>query len=256
MIDVARRRGNVVADASQDTFLIPTQSRRAERASVDRGESILWRRLTVVTAWSPQPSHTRLLADCLTEATLTALAARRVRAEVAVVDVREHMHDLTIMLDTGLVTPDLGTAFGAVTRADGLIALHPTADDRSGSNLPAFIRAIPVADAAATGREQPLTGLPVLLGGATGGTARQRLALEHSLRPLFLSLNAVPLRSAVFGAAEDLGAGPAEAAGLRAQTRRAAGELARLMRVRAPRRRVAMDLATPVTQRGQASTTV
>ena len=50
-----------------------------------------------------------------------------------------------------------------------------------------------------------LTGKPVLVG-ATAGTARHSLALEHALRPLFAYLRAVVVPTAVFAASEDWGA--------------------------------------------------
>ena len=42
-----------------------------------------------------------------------------------------------------------------------------------------------------------------MLLGATAGTARHSLALEHALRPLFAYLRAVVAPTAVFAAAED-----------------------------------------------------
>ena len=49
-----------------------------------------------------------------------------------------------------------------------------------------------------------LKGLPVLIG-ATAGTARHSLVLDHALRPLFAYLKAIVLPTAVFAASEDWG---------------------------------------------------
>jgi FMN reductase len=59
--------------------------------------------------------------------------------------------------------------------------------------------------------EDALADKPVLIG-ATGGTARHSLALEHALRPLFAYLRAVVAPTSVFaarrtGAAQDRCAG-------------------------------------------------
>jgi FMN reductase len=76
-----------------------------------------------------------------------------------------------------------------------------------------------------------LAGTPVLLG-ATGGTERHSLALEHALRPLFAYLRAVTVPTAVYAATSDFGT--AEADGLDERIGRAAGELATLVAGRPP----------------------
>ena len=46
-----------------------------------------------------------------------------------------------------------------------------------------------------------------MLLGATGGTARHSLALEHALRPMFTYLHAVVAPTSVFAATEDWAGG-------------------------------------------------
>ena len=75
-----------------------------------------------------------------------------------------------------------------------------------------------------------LDGTPVLIG-ATAGTARHSLVLEHALRPLFSYLHAVVVPTAVFAASEDWGASGGTDA-LRRRIDRAAGELAALVESR------------------------
>jgi len=67
--------------------------------------------------------------------------------------------------------------------------------------------------------------------GATAGTARHSLVLEHALRPLLTHLHAVVVPTGVFAASEDFGE-----AGLDSRIERAAGELAALLSG-SPRRR-------------------
>ena len=66
-----------------------------------------------------------------------------------------------------------------------------------------------------------------MLLGATAGTARHSLALDHALRPLFAYLRAVVVPTGVFAAAEDWG-GDARPRPRR-RIERAAGELADLV---------------------------
>lgn len=164
------------------------------------------RTLAVVTAGVRHPSTTRLLADRLTEATVRALGEKGVETGVRVVEVREHAQDATAMLGTGFATPRLQEALDAVVDADGLVAVTPIF---SGSYTGPFKTFFDVVEDGA------LAGMPTLLG-ATAGTARHSLALDHALRPLFSYLRAVVVPTGVFGATEDFGApgrpgGPADA---------------------------------------------
>jgi FMN reductase len=85
----------------------------------------------------------------------------------------------------------------------------------------------------------------VLLG-ATAGTARHSLALEHAVRPLFSYLRAVTVPTAVFAASEDwAGAGVDRA--LADRIDRAAGELADLVTGRPPSARPVDPFADPET---------
>ena len=76
------------------------------------------RRIVVVQAGLGQPSSTRLLADRLATATGDALLERGHEAEVDVVDLREHAHDLANTLLTGFATGGLRDAVDAVAAAD------------------------------------------------------------------------------------------------------------------------------------------
>jgi FMN reductase len=86
----------------------------------------------------------------------------------------------------------------------------------------------------------------VLLG-ATAGTARHSLALEHAVRPLFSYLRAVTVPTAVFAATEDwAGAGGIDRA-LAGRIERAAGELADLVAGRTTTARPVDPFADPTT---------
>jgi FMN reductase len=151
------------------------------------------RTLAVVSGGLSVPSSTRLLADRLTAATVEALRARGEDATVEVVELRSHARDLADNLVTGFANQDLRTAVDTVTGADGLIAVTPIF---SASYSGLFKTFFDVLD------KEALVGKPVLLG-ATAGTARHSLALEHAVRPLFSYLRAVTVPTAVFAATED-----------------------------------------------------
>ena len=153
------------------------------------------RRIVVVSAGLRQPSSTRLLADRLADATVRALAERGVDADVEVVEVRDHAHDLVNALLTGFASEPLQAALDAVAAADGVIAVSPIYSASYSGLFKDFFDAL---------EEDALADTPVLIG-ATAGTARHSLALEHALRPLFSYLKAVVVPTAVFAASEDWG---------------------------------------------------
>jgi len=181
------------------------------------------RALAVVSGGLSTPSSTRLLADRLTTATVTALRDRGVDVTVEVVELREHARDLADNLLTGFANKPLQAAVDTVVGADALIAVTPIF---SASYSGLFKTFFDVLD------KDALTGKPTLLG-ATAGTARHSLVLEHAMRPLFAYLRAVVTPTAVFAASEDWAGGDGTN-GLAERLDRAAGELADLVAGRPP----------------------
>ncbi|HEY0125749.1 MAG TPA: FMN reductase [Blastococcus sp.] len=195
------------------------------------------RTLAVVSGGLSNPSSTRLLADRLTAAAVEALRARGEDTTVEVVELREHARDLADDLVTGFANQALQTAVDTVTGADGLIAVTPIF---SASYSGLFKTFFDVLD------KEALVGKPVLLG-ATAGTARHSLALEHAVRPLFSYLRAGTVPTAVFAATEDwAGAGGVDRA-LAGRIDRAAAELADLVSGRPATARPVDPFADPTT---------
>jgi len=182
------------------------------------------RKLAVVSAGLRVPSSTRLLADQLAAATLRVLREQGVEASSDVIELRDHAHDLTNNLLTGFPSATLRGAIDTVVEADGLIVVSPIFN-ASYSGL--FKTFFDVLDAGS------LAGKPVLMG-ATGGTARHSLALEHALRPMFAYLRSIVAPTAVFAASEDWGTDGGDGSALRERIDRAAHELARLIGDRHP----------------------
>ncbi|MEU9294930.1 FMN reductase [Streptomyces sp. NPDC048266] len=177
-------------------------------------------KLITVSAGLSTPSSTRLLADRLAESARDALSARGQTPSTEVVELRERAGDIANHLVTGFPPPRLSAAIDAVTAADGLIVVTPVFAASYSGLFKSFFDVID---------PDALTGKPVLIG-ATGGTARHSLVLEHAVRPLFAHLRAVVVPTAVYAASEDWGSGGDEYTdGLPGRVRRAAAELAALM---------------------------
>ena len=193
------------------------------------------RSLVVISAGLSQPSSTRLLADQLAAATREELTRNGVTVDVQMTELRDHAHDLMNHLLTGFPSTRLKEVIDAVAAADGLIAVTPIFNaSYSGLFKPFF----DVVD------DTMLSDKPVLIG-ATGGTARHSLALEHALRPMFTYLHAVVMPTAVFAATEDW-AGRTVDTALRGRVRRAGRELSDQM-VRRDEREVTDPFALTTT---------
>ncbi|MCW2771701.1 MAG: NADPH-dependent reductase [Nocardioides sp.] len=175
--------------------------------------------IAVISAGLSVPSSTRLLADRLSAAVVDALHEP---VEVDVIELRPLAHALADNLLTGFASGELAEAIETVRRADALIVVTPVFSASYSGLFKTFFDVLELG---------LLTGVPVLIG-ATAGSARHSLVLEHALRPLFSYLHATVVPTAVFAASEDFGE-----AGLQSRIERAAGELAALLSG-APRRRV------------------
>ncbi|MGW1179373.1 FMN reductase [Kitasatospora sp. NPDC002543] len=182
-------------------------------------------KLVVVSAGLSKPSSTRLLADRLTDATVSRLAREGREVDVTVVELRDLAVEVANNFVTGFPGAGLRAAIEAVTEADALIAVTPIFTASYSGLFKSFFDVID---------NDALTGKPVLIA-ATGGTPRHSLALEHAVRPLFSYLRAVVLPTAVYAATDDWGAaGDGLTDGLPRRIDRAAGELAALLAGRGP----------------------
>lgn len=165
----------------------------SERA--DGGDRAPTRTIAVVSGGLSQPSSTRLLADRLAAASVGALGGFGLTARILPIELRTLARPLADAMVTGFPSTELQTALDTVAGADGMIAVSPIF---AGSYSGLFKSFFDVID------PEALAGLPVLIG-ATGGTARHSLALEHALRPLFTYFRAVVVPTSVFAATDDFG---------------------------------------------------
>ncbi|MFM1723523.1 FMN reductase [Rhodococcus sp. PAM 2766] len=175
------------------------------------------RTLTVISAGLTQPSSSRLLADRLTAATVAALDERGVGTDVEVVELRDHAHALVDNLLTGFPGGALRSVVARVAASDGIIAVTSIFNASYSGLYKSFFDVLD---------QGTLDGVPTLLG-ATGGTARHSLALEHAIRPMFAYLRAATVPTGVYAASEDwAGSGDQALAG---RIARAGDELAAAM---------------------------
>jgi FMN reductase len=175
------------------------------------------RHIAVVSAGLSSPSSTRILADQLGSAVEARLFERGEDVRLHVIELREHARALADNLLTGFASGALADALQVVSDADAVIAVTPVF---SASYSGLFKTFFDVLEPGA------LEGTPVLMG-ATAGTARHSLVLEHALRPLFSYLKATSVPTGVFAASEDFGS---NADGrLAARVDRAAAELVALL---------------------------
>lgn len=175
------------------------------------------RHIAVVSAGLSVPSSTRILADQLATAVEARLFQRGEDVRVHVIELREHARALADNLVTGFAGGELAATLDSVAAADAVIAVTPVFSASYSGLFKTFFDVL---------EPGVLEGKPVLMG-ATAGTARHSLVLDHALRPLFSYLKATPVPTGVFAASEDFGS---NADGrLAARVDRAAAELVALL---------------------------
>jgi FMN reductase len=174
-------------------------------------------RLTVISGGLRNPSSTRLLADRLDAAVRAELAAVDIKGESSFVDLRPLGRPIMDAMLTGLAAPTLESAFETVAAADGVIAVTPAFNASFSGLFKSFFDVLP---------EESLSDMPVLIG-ATGGTDRHSLVLEHSLRPMFSYLHAIVSPTGVYASTDDFGARQGSA--LSQRIAKAAADYARLV---------------------------
>lgn len=173
------------------------------------------RRLVVISAGLSSPSSTRLLSERIAQTVESQVGARGEALEVSHVELRDLALPLAQAMTTGgLPDPNLDDVKRLIAQADGLVAATPIFR-ASYSGL--FKMFFDVLD------DEALIDLPVLIG-ATAGTPRHSLVLDHALRPLLSYSRAVVLPTGVFAATDDFGSGDTDA--LESRITRAAAEMA------------------------------
>ncbi|WP_329377874.1 CE1759 family FMN reductase [Streptomyces sp. NBC_01716] len=183
-------------------------------------------KLTIITGGLREPSSTRMLANRLEAAVRTELAGAGVRVESSFVELRPLGHAIIDAMFSGFPSAPLEKAFGTVADADAVIAVTPAFNASFSGLFKSFFDVLP---------EDTLSDMPILMG-ATGGTERHSLVLEHALRPMFSYLHALVSSRGVYAATDDFGA-QSNGAVLRDRIAAAAADYARLVQGCGPHRR-------------------
>ena len=177
------------------------------------------RRITVLSAGLGVPSSSRLLADQLAAAAGRRLADAGHEVRVDVVELRDLAVDIANNFVTGYAGPRLAEVIAGVEASDGIIAVSPVF---SASYSGLFKSFIDVLD------PKSLDGKAVLLG-ATGGTDRHQMVLDHAMRPLFSYLRTRTAPTGVFAGPQDWGNTDDGGSPLSSRIDRAAAEFAALL---------------------------
>jgi FMN reductase len=152
--------------------------------------------LTVISGGLREPSSTRLLADRLAASARKHLGERGQETVSTVVELRHLARSIADAMVTGFPPADLAAVFDGVNNSDALIAVSPAFNASYGGLFKSFFDVIP---------EATLADMPVMIG-ATGGTDRHSLVLEHAMRPLFSYLHAIVSPTGVYASTDDFGA--------------------------------------------------
>ncbi|HKS01474.1 MAG TPA: FMN reductase [Arthrobacter sp.] len=196
------------------------------------------RRITVLSAGLGVPSSTRLLADQLAAAATRQLTAAGYEVTTDVVELRDLAVDIANNFVTGFAAPRLAEVIAGVESSDGIIAVTPVF---SASYSGLFKSFIDVLD------PKSLDGKAALLG-ATGGTDRHQMVLDHAMRPLFSYLRTRTAATAVFAGPQDWGNTDDGGTPLSLRIERAAAEFSHLLEGDQPGRKPAPLESLPFEQ--------
>lgn len=196
------------------------------------------RRITVLSAGLGVPSSSRLLADQLAASAERQLGAAGYAVTVDVVELRDLAVDIANNFVTGYAAPRLAEVISGVEASDGIIAVSPVF---SASYSGLFKSFIDVLD------PKSLDGKAALLG-ATGGTDRHQMVLDHAMRPLFSYLRTRTAATAVFAGPQDWGTVDDGGSSLADRIERAAGEFTLLLSGPQPGRKPAPMESLPFEQ--------
>lgn len=180
-------------------------------------------RIVALAAGLSTPSSTRMLADQLSRAARLELERAGAVVDVQTVELRELAHDITDAMLTRFTGERLGVVVESIRTADAVIAVTPVFNVGPSGLFKSFFDAMDI---------EIWKDKPVLLG-ATAGTPRHSLAIDYAIRPMFAYLKSQIVPTSVFAAAADFGAdteGQADALPLSSRIRRAAAELAMMLR--------------------------
>lgn len=150
--------------------------------------------LAVLSAGVTSPSMTGRLAENLAQATARHLAEYGFIAELKIVELRHLAVDLARTLtEPGFCSPKVKETQALLGRCDGLIACTPVYSAGCSGLFKLFFDLLD---------QRCLSNRPTVIG-ATAGSMRHMLVLEHSVRPLLTFLHAPVMPTGVFATRTD-----------------------------------------------------
>ncbi|MCI5825910.1 MAG: NAD(P)H-dependent oxidoreductase [Arcanobacterium sp.] len=208
---------------------LPGQSTGAEKpASAGRlseGDLAAPLQIAVVSGSLSESSATSHLGEKVGAAVTEVLGAAGVSVHLVPIPLKDLAHSIVNALLAHFPDPQLEKAFAAIENSAAVLAFTPAYNASYSGLFKLFFDVLDV---------DTLRGKPMIIG-ATGGSPRHSLILDHELRPMFAYLHASVAPTGIFVATEDWGmaAADSDSAGgssLEKRIRQAARELAILMR--------------------------
>ena len=149
--------------------------------------------IVIISAGISEPSSTRLLADRLASKTLDQLAAQKIDATVATIELRSLGAEITQAAVTGVPGGKLQRAIDQLAGADAVIAATPVYKAGISGLFKLFIDVLD---------DDLLIAKPVVLT-ATAGSARHALVPDEQMRPLFAFMRSLVIPTSLFAAPDD-----------------------------------------------------
>jgi FMN reductase len=149
--------------------------------------------IVIISAGIGEPSSTRMLADRLASKTLDQLAARKIDAAVATIELRSLGTEITQAAVTGVPGAKLQHAIDQLASADAVIAATPVYKAGISGLFKLFIDILD---------DDLLIAKPVVLT-ATAGSARHALVPDEQMRPLFAFMRSLVIPTSLFAAPDD-----------------------------------------------------
>ncbi|AOZ72087.1 hypothetical protein BK816_01235 [Boudabousia tangfeifanii] len=168
------------------------------------------------------PSATKILATQILDSLSRQAGEKGIALETELVNLRNLATAVTNVHLTGLPDSQVEAVLSQLEAADGVVMVSPVYAGSYAGMFKMFMDLV--------GNER-LAGTPVLIG-ATGGSGRHSLMLDHAMRPLMSSLRAFTMPTGVFAATNDFGDTEQNELGRRIDV--AAGQLLHNMQLAAP----------------------
>lgn len=151
-------------------------------------------KITIITGGLALHSSSAQLADRFKDATKRELLDRGIEPKIRTHHLSQFCYDIADFITNGYPEGELESLLNEVLDSAGIITVSPTFQGSYSGLFKSFWDLVSPED---------LTGKPVLVG-ATGGSARQSMVVEYSMRPLFNFLHADVTPTGVYATSSEL----------------------------------------------------